>query len=300
MDWKSLEVQAQEGRELFVVARPSLVLGLFGGLELLAAAELMLNFWLRMRVPEVPLFGLGANARSFRPVNATALKKLRASMATGESVDFYMLKDAPGFDIGRNSLQFAFSHEPALGEQARVAMAFPPQLGEQAQCEGTAEAVLALLHEVKPQQAFASLGFSLVFGSEYEAVALPQLFATCKRLTGLDLPERFTETRLKGRLKSAYWITGARQELLQKQGVSLDPQGLHAAGIAVRHDADFVSCRAGTCPPLGDRNRKAPDMASVKALHAALHPALLQRWASPNVFGFGVEDIDSWFSRFDI
>jgi hypothetical protein len=159
--------------------------------------------------------------------------------------------------------------------------------------------VLALLHEVRPRQAFAALGFSLVFGREYEAVALPRLFAACKRFTGLDLPERFTETRLKDRLKSAYWITGARRELLRAWGIDLDVPGLKAADVSVQAGDDFISCRAGNCPPVGDRNRRSSDVDSVKALHSVLRPALLSRWASPNVFGFGVEDIDSWFDRFD-
>ncbi len=299
MDWKALEVKAQEGGDRFVVARPSLVVGLIGGRDLLAGAERMLDFWLRLRGAESALFGLSANARSFRSVTPQALKKLRMGLGSAESIDFYMLKDAPDMDIGHSSLQFALAHEESLGEQATVAMAFPVSLGEPPHCEATAEAVLALLHEVQPRQAFASLGFSMAFGSEYEAVALPKLFAFGKRFTGMDLPERFTEARLRNRLKSAYWITGAHTELLQSHGIELAPQTLQAAGVVVRQSGRFVSCRAGNCPPLGDRNHQSSDIASVKALHAALQPALLQRWASSNVFGFGVEDIDSWFDRFN-
>jgi hypothetical protein len=299
VDWKSLEVETQEGADRFVVARPSLIVGLIGGQELLASAPRMLDFWLQMRQSESALFGLGSNARSFRAMSSKALSKLRTNLASAGSLGYFMLKDAPGFDIGSCSLQFSFGNDEGAGEQATVSMAFPPTRGEAPNCDATAETVLEFFHDVRPQQAFASLGFSLVFGREYEAVALPKLFAFGKRFSGLDLPERFTEVRIGNRLKSAYWITGARADLLRAHGVIPGSQAIHNTNVKVRQSEGFITFRAGDCPPLGDRNRNAPDFSTVKSLHNVLRPALLERWASSNVFGFGVEDIDSWFSRFD-
>ena len=100
MDWKSSEVEAQEGGDRFVVSRPSLVVGLIGGKEVLSSAERILDFWVSQGRSGSALFGLGGNARSFRAMTAGALGKLRKGLQSTDSIDFYMMKDAPGFDIG--------------------------------------------------------------------------------------------------------------------------------------------------------------------------------------------------------
>jgi hypothetical protein len=299
LDWNKLDIEVFEGGENFVVARPSLVVGLIGGQELVSSATRILDTWLDMRASDLPLYVLGSNSRTFRALTNKSLLKLRSSLVDDGSIKYCMIKDAPQFDIGTCSLQFIFDFDSASNKQATVALSFPPSFGEVPYCDSTAEAVLNLLHAVRPRQAYSSLGFSLVFGREYESVALPRIFAYGRRYVGFDLPERFTEIRVGNFLKSAYWITGASLDILQAHGLEAAPKAASDAGIDVRQSDGFVTYRAGRCPPVGDINRKAPDAFAVRSLHTMLRPALLRHWASTNVFGLEVENIDSWFSRFD-
>lgn len=295
MNWISLEISFKQFDKTFVVSRPSLVASMYGGDEIKKNAERFLNYFL-INCPVEGLHVLTERSRSFKPATTSGIKRIAEKLTTRQA-KYIFLKDAPEFDVGFNSMELDLGIHSFEEGVNSVHFAFPIAILDQGREEFFLHQFIALLGEIHPQHGSVGLGFSLVFGREWEMVALPQIFALAKRYHGLDIPHRFTEIFLKDKIKGPSWITYLSRDLAAHVK-DLDLISTLSAEIQVQLMDWGVLIRSDRLPPIGDVNRGEKDLQNLKILKKILDPICIDRWSATNLFGSHMDEANDWFLRF--
>jgi len=301
MSWTEIRATAAQAGQKFVVAQPAFVLGLFGDIGLNAYGEAVLDWWMELLPKGAPLFFLSSTAHNFREVNPRVLKRIHATLRDlGKKSQFYMFKDAPEFAVGTHSLELAMGIEPEDDEAVNLAYAALPQsYPDEAGPDAAVEMFHKLVDEIPFRHATAGYGFDLVWGREWEQVAMPVIMAAGRRFLSLDVRERQAEQYLVDKLKSAAWLTFLHNDLLAKLGGPDRMNQVLTDRVGRVPSVRGMILRAGERPPVGDTNRHAPDLGPLREVNRFIEPIREESWVSTRLFRISPADANAWFSRLD-
>jgi hypothetical protein len=266
-----------------IVARPAVVVHCAWLRESDRGAALE---WFRRQVPATKLVRLGS-----RTMVAFGNKAWPGAVASARDGKFLRIGDEPGFVAGECAIEI---------ESETCAIALPYAWASE-RADELARAFDELVDAVRPAHAACAIGFNLVWGREWEQVALPPMLQIALAHPAIDLHAR--ESVSGGSLKSAAWLVHVGRHLVER----LAPGAPH--GCERRAFADGVTFRTGARPVLGTN---ADELAPLRALDAHVRPirstywgahGSLFRFRSPHahVRGFPYTpaevDPDSWFAR---
>jgi hypothetical protein len=300
MDWTEIKVTATEAGNTFVVVRPAFVLGLYGDHTLNAHGEAILDWWLGQLPKEAALFYLSSKAHQFREVNPRTLQRIRASLKKlKDEEQFYMFKNAPEFATGSHSLELRMGIEPDDEAVNMLYAAFPVDHAATVGADRVVEGMRELMDRFPFRHASAGFGFDLMWGREWEQGGMPRIMAAARRFLALDVRDRNLEATMVDRVKSAAWLTYLHKDLFDAAGGAKRAREVLDEGVVEIPTARGVLLRAGNDPPVGDSNRGAPDLESLRKVNRFIAPIRETAWVSTNLFRISPPDADAWFSRLD-
>ncbi|HEX6750881.1 MAG TPA: type VI immunity family protein [Longimicrobium sp.] len=300
MSWTDVWAEYAELGRSWTVLRPAVAMEFYGeGARLAAHGESILDRFLGLLPEGTQLYQLGNNSREYRKVDAPSLRRIRKTLAELEQRGrFYMIKDAPEFDVGGYSLELHLGSKHATIND-RVHIALPLEFADEHRISGTIELFRELVTDVPFWGAVAGYGFDLPWGRECEMVAMPAMLRAALRFHGLLVRHRTQEDYAVKKLKSAGWLTFLDAELL---GLVGGQDALEAAVdglVEISPLRGGVLLKAGDRPPVGDVNRQEADVRPLAAVNRAISEIRLQRWFSHNLFSVPAETSNDWLSRFD-
>ena len=234
MSWTEIRATAAQAGQKFVVAQPAFVLGLYGDVGLNAHGEAVLEWWMGLLPEGASLYFLGSKAHDFREVDPRALKRIRTTLRDlAKKSQFYMFKNAPGFAVGTHSLELAMGIEP--DDDGAVNMAYavlPLSYPEAAGPDAVVEMFRKLVDRIPFRHATAGYGFDLVWGREWEQVALPVIMAAGRRYLALDVRDRQVEPYLVDKVKSRLADLPAQRHPEEARGLRTHGRDPHRPGRA--------------------------------------------------------------------
>lgn len=297
MDWSELDIKYQEGGIEFVISRPSIVVSYYGSDQLRNHIDLVLDWWKKQISTNSKLFYLGPASRSFKLMSDKLFARYKNNLQSNK-VEYLFIKDAPDFDIGFHSIEAAL-HDLSFPEAlARVYIAFPIKWTESEFFENLVDEFASLLETLNVNYASMGLGFSIVFGREFEQAAAAQLAAACTRYLGFDLPHRFTELNFKSEIKGPAWITyidNKFAKIISKEEIYSDQSN---TDLTITNMQNGLLFRTGSKPPIGDKNRGSKDLNALKTLYRILKPICFQSWEiSPLTAEHTAEKFEKWLTR---
>lgn len=283
------------GREQTVL-RAGFVMEFYGD-ERLRDVGLALFDTLHRWVPtDRPLFMLGKQGREYKELTSRRLTRLRKTLAALPSEgQFYSVKDAEGLSVHEYGIELAISD----AMPARVFVNLPLSFVVEREDEAF-QSFHDLLDEFPFTCATAGYGFNLEWARAAEQKGQSVAIRTALRYHGLNIRNRAQEMRLGTSLKTAHWLTFVDDQRLDDSGARDRVDGL-ADDVTAHPVGGGVLLRAGKSPPVGDINRKAPDIAPMKAVNDALRPIRIAAWdpATISLFGMDADDANAWVTRMD-
>jgi hypothetical protein len=304
MDWKAIRAEYTELGQTFVVAKPAVVIELYGqGSRIAPHGEALLDLFLGILPEKTQLYVLGNNDRQYKPLTPQSMRRLRQTLKDLDKRGrFYSIKDAPEFNVGQFSLEIHLGSDHAMRADA-VQIALPIGWGD----SGDAERVVELFGKYIGAAPFwagvAGYGFDLVWGREFEQRGMPVNFQLSKRLHGVLIRDRLQEIYLVKKLKSAGWLTYLDAELVEKVGGEAALKTAVGEAVSVASLGAGLLLRTGPTPPVGDVNRQDKDVEPLAAVNRAIKNIRLEHWLSTNLFNADFkpdrENADAWLTRFD-
>jgi len=304
MDWKSTQAECTELNHTFVVAKPAVVIELYGdGLKVSPHGEALLDPFLAVLPDKTPLYVLGNNDRQYKNLTPQSMRRIRQTLKELDKRGrFYSIKDAPEFNAGRFSLEVHVGSTHATLADS-VQLALPVEWGDPENASRVVELFSKYVTSVPFWTGVAGYGFSLVWGREFEQKGMPVNFQLAKRFHGVLIRDRNQENILVKKLKSAGWLTYLNRELVEKVGGAEALTSAVGPAVTVSPLGDGLLLRTGPTPPVGDVNRQDKDVEPLAAVNRAIKQIRIQRWLSTNLFNADLsqtrEPADAWLARFD-
>jgi hypothetical protein len=299
MEWSDLKVTARYLDKEFMVARPAVVLEACGNHEANSYGEAILDWWLSLIPKDAQLAYINSKAHAFRAATPRVLQRVRGTLHdVDKSPQFYMFKDAPEFECGEHALEIQLGVQPVSEAGNVIYAAFPVSYSEGPNIEKFVSATQSLLEKVPIRTLAAGLGFNVVWGREWEQMAMPPIMATARRHLALDVRDRNLERFMTNSVKSAAWITYLCQELFEKLGGKQTAEELAPDVKRMPAENGFI-LRASDLPPLGDKNRGAKDIDGLRQINAFIQPIRESSWYGWNLFRIDKSDANAWFARLD-
>lgn len=297
MNWSKLDIKCQEGGLEFVISRPSIVVSYYGSDQLINYIDIVLDWWKKQLLSDTEIFFLGPTSRSFKKMSDKLFARYKNDLRS-DKVEYLFIKDAPDFNIGFHSIEIALRDLSFPEALPRVYLAFPIKWIETELLKKVANEFIQMLDTLNVNYASMGLGFSIVFGREFEQAAATQLSAACSRYLGFDLPDRFTELSFKTEIKGPAWITYIDNEFAKKIDKDEIDTDHSINDLTITNMQNGILFRAGNMPPIGDKNRGAKDLEPLKALYRILKPICFQSWdISPFMAESTAEKFEKWLTR---
>lgn len=296
MNWESLEISTTQFGNTFVISRPSLVINVYWAEETENNVSKLINYFMGECFNE-EIFLLTEKGRSFKPVKASGINRLIEKCISNQT-KYLFLKNAPEFDIGFKSIELDLGIYTFEETIKSAHLAFPIDYFEYEGQEIFFKKIKDLIIGIKPQHVAIGYGFSLVFGREWEMIALPKIFSFAKRYRGFEIPHRYTEAFLNGKIKSPSWITYLSKELASHITDLRSIETL-ASESEIYYLNEGILIRSDPFPPIGDVNRQSKDIKNLRVLSKVLKPICIETWAATNLFGDFMDEANDWFKRFE-
>jgi hypothetical protein len=293
MEWTENIATHQELGKTYTVMRPAFVIELYGDEELDPHGEAIFDRVWSLFPREREFFCINKRGREYKRLDARALARLRKTLTRLDAEpQFYMLKDAPDFDVE------AFSAELALGGPGRLVVGLPLELLAERGADAFEELFRGFVTDFPFHSGTAGFGFHQVWGRECEMAGMPMNIRVARRFWGIGVRHRYQEQALQRQLKSAHWLTFVDEELLATLGgdaavAKLGPE------VKVTPVRGGVLLRAGAEPPVGDVNLKAPDIEPMRKVNAFIKPIRIDAWITHNLFRIDPDDAHAWLTRLD-
>jgi hypothetical protein len=294
MEWSDNTATHQELGKSYTVMRPAFVIELYGEGDLAPHGEAIFDRVWSLLPRDREYFCINKRGREYKRLDARALARLRKTLTRlADESQFYMLKDAPDFDV------VAYSAELALGAPGgRVVVGLPLELLAAQGADALEALVRGFVEDFPFHTGTAGFGFHQVFGIEAEMAGMPMNIRVARRFWGIGVRHRYQEDALHRQLKSAHWLTFVDEPLVAQLGgdAALAKLGPEVAVTRVRGGALL---RAGSTPPVGDVNVEAPDIAPMREVNAFIRPIRLDTWVTHNLFRIDPDDAHAWLTRLD-
>ncbi|RCW75747.1 type VI immunity family protein [Pseudorhodoferax soli] len=297
-DWSSFDIGVRTEESSQRVARACITVQLYGGAAFARQAHVLYRNWLDRVPADAPLHYVNRSALSPRPLAPKDRQRIDAALVRCSAKnEYYWINSAPGYELGAHTLEIDLWPDNDAVSSAVVMCraldsAVTPALAAELLQEFT-----ALLQTDGLVHASAGLGMGVIWGDDFEQACGPRLFATCMRHLGLDLPNRAVYAYLREHIKGPGWLTFLSQPLAPRLATATGaPAGYRE--VDLEHGGRLLI--AGNLPPLGDVNRRAPDIAGLRHAAKVLRPLRMTRWVDIPLplDSFDVET-DVWLSRLD-
>lgn len=296
------EVESGNGR--VAVSRSAFVFEIYGCAGQLPRSALSIYDLFKELSHPAELYILGSNDRVYKKLTPAAERRLRQGLPNG---GFWTIKSAPGIGAGR------FSCELVLGASGPwrtdvITIAVPSDWGEASQIGQCSAFFRRLCETFGGWGGVASWGFDIVWGREFEQLAMPEWFRLAMRYQGLMLRDRYQDACLvaeeNGRptpkFKSAGWLTFVGDDVAVPAGLTIPRlQGALGATCDVERLERGVLITAGTLPVLADVNHFDASDEPLACVNAVIAPLRLKRWTVSDLFGVDELEANRWFERFE-
>jgi hypothetical protein len=295
MDWEKLEILARRGEEQYLIARPCYVTKIYGDPQFIPAMKDMLSRWIEERKGE-PIFHVNRNSTQPKPADARAITRMKSAFSKPKNDDFFWLNTAPEFNIGAHSIRLElYPDSEHLSSALSIQRPIEDYVGE------SAEKWIDLFKETMKApgilHASAGYGMSVVWGLDFEQMAGPRLLAVCKKHLGLDLPNNEMGSHFRKTMAGPNWLTYVGPTLkdqLQKPP-SPPPEGFKEVPLE-----GGVILVAGEEAPVGEVNRKTPDLAPLRYAAKVVRPLRTTFWMDiPMPIEYMDTETSEWLARLD-
>ena len=295
-----INATSTESGETFVVARTAFVMALYGDSKLNRHGEAILDAWLQLLPPGTSIYWLGKTSRQYKEVTPATLTRIRRTLADVEQAgQFYALKDAGEFSVGRSALERNLGMKDDALTPNRFYCVLPFEFPTQGGADAVAQQFQRIVEQLPIRHATAGYGFDLVWGREWEQDALPVMIRAARRFLALDVRDRLLEGTLLNQMKGAGWLTFLTDELLESLGGRAEAESACGRSVDVIPISRGIILRAGEFPPIGDVNRRALDIEPLRCVNSFIMPLRAKRWLMSTLFRADTFDPNDWFSRLD-
>ena len=300
---KLIQTLDDDGQEL-ILFRPGISLNLFYdsplgkiGPSLAAIIEDYFKFIAPDTVEKYPS-GSGSYKKLTPKYLTTHLDALKAAE---EGDEFFELHLGPGVGPG-----VGYSvHLKATGlddedtypdETNLLTLEFPPEILDTKGVQAVVDFMVACANRHKFYYGIAGYAFqhsvlALMAEAEEEIAKLSL------RYLGFDISYADIRDKLKGHIHNVSWLNFIGSSLLKKLGGSAKLQGQLTEGATLTELKHGVMVRVSATPPVGDVNRKAPDIKPLKAFAKLLKPLRIET----DYLGSDSDDdfAQNWLTRLD-
>lgn len=304
MDWTSNLAYDDENGQTTVVGRPAFIMEMYAKpWTLYDRTDALLDLLLPRLGSDV--YFIGGNKRTYTRLMPKSERRVRAQLANPASVGAMIsLKTAPDFIATGHSCEISIAQHNRIGNDVVVAC-LPLTDGADAP-RGARELFRHILDAFNFWGAIAGFGYDIVWGREYEQVAMPLNFRVARRYHGVLVRDRILSRNLgratpsgefHGRLPSVAWQTYLGPELLSDIGDFPTPPSQIVTHTRTRTG---TLLQAGPVPNCIDVNRSLGDAEPFQVVHRLISPILCKQWG-PSVSLLDVDHstAEMWLRRFE-
>lgn len=297
MTWTEISATYTELGNTVTVLRPAFALEFYGDEALIPHGRTLFEKFWDLFPDETTFYCINKRGNEYKELKPRSVSRLLKTLERlGQEAQFYMLKDAPDFHVEQYSAELSMG-----GMFQRLYVGLPLSFLEERGADGAAAFFTEIVDEFPFLNATAGLGFHSVWARECEQEAMPVNIRAARRYWGLMVRNRGDEERRYQPFKSAHWLTYIGPSLLEELG------GLDAAKEAAGDEVGVVEAgggvvvRAGDEPPIGDINRKAPDIEPMRRVNAFIRPKRISEWSKhySNLFFTDIDECNEWLTRLD-